>query len=318
MFHTVAFRHRIRPADRHRLSQHRRFSERDADRHQYDRRKTRSRRPISGRSISSTTLRPRTLATASPRRTPTANIGLYVQSGYVRDTVEITRGLQLIAGARFDQFDMSAVDLNTGIQRRRVDDKVSPQAAVIIKPIDTMCRSTRAYSISYLPASGDQFSSLTDGTLILAAAEIREHRNRREVEHQSETAVLDGGLQSEPHQPADRRRQQSRLLPAAPAAPWPAASRPASPVTSPIDWQSPLGYAYTDARITSPLVGARWCPAIGSSSCPYNQFAWWNRYQFNADVGCRPRRDLFRRFLYVVRRYRADCRASFASIPRSM
>ena len=33
---------------------------------------------------------------------------LYVESGYVRDTIEITRWLQFIVGARFDQFDMSA------------------------------------------------------------------------------------------------------------------------------------------------------------------------------------------------------------------
>src|SRR4029077_15976483 len=43
---------------------------------------------------------------------------------------------------------------------------VSPQAAVILKPMETMSVYT-AYSISYLPASGDQFSALTDGTLIL-------------------------------------------------------------------------------------------------------------------------------------------------------
>src|SRR5882672_5005190 len=33
--------------------------------------------------------------------------GLDIQSGYLRDTIEIARGLQLIAGARFDRFDMS-------------------------------------------------------------------------------------------------------------------------------------------------------------------------------------------------------------------
>src|SRR5258706_836969 len=60
---------------------------------------------------------------------------LNIESAYVRDTIEVTRWLQLIAGARFDRFDMSALDMNTNTQRARIDDKVSPQAAVIVKPI---------------------------------------------------------------------------------------------------------------------------------------------------------------------------------------
>ncbi len=91
---------------------------------------------------------------------------LYTESAYARDTVEITRWLQLIGGARIDRFDMSALDQNTNTNRARVDTKVSPQAAVIVKPIDNLS-FYGAYSVSYLPASGDQFSSLNNGTLIL-------------------------------------------------------------------------------------------------------------------------------------------------------
>ena len=56
--------------------------------------------------------------------------GLNVESGYVRDTAEITRWLQLIGGLRFDRFEMSATDFNTGIFRTRNDNLTSPQAAV--------------------------------------------------------------------------------------------------------------------------------------------------------------------------------------------
>ena len=38
---------------------------------------------------------------------------------------------------------------------------------MILKPIENLS-FYGAYSVSYLPASGDQFSALTDGTLILA------------------------------------------------------------------------------------------------------------------------------------------------------
>ena len=36
----------------------------------------------------------------------------------------------------------------------------------------------------------------------------------------------------------------------------------------------------------------RFCRAIASSSCRYNQFSWWNKYQFNAGVGSIRRCDL--------------------------
>ena len=68
---------------------------------------------------------------------------------------------------RFDRFDKSALDKNTNINRSIVNNKVSPQAAVIVKPIENLSLYY-AYSVSYLPAPGDQFSTLTDGSVILA------------------------------------------------------------------------------------------------------------------------------------------------------
>ena len=47
--------------------------------------------------------------------------GLNVQVSYVRDTVEITRWLQLIGGLRFDRFEMSATDFNINAFRTRND-----------------------------------------------------------------------------------------------------------------------------------------------------------------------------------------------------
>src|ERR1700716_1929106 len=88
---------------------------------------------------------------------------LNIESAYAQDQIEVTRWLQLIAGARFDRFDFSATDENTGIFRQRTDDKVSPRAAVIVKPVDNVS-VYGAYSISYLPSSGDQFSALNTGS----------------------------------------------------------------------------------------------------------------------------------------------------------
>jgi catecholate siderophore receptor len=46
------------------------------------------------------------------------------------------------------------------------------------------------------------------------------------------------------------------------------------------DWQSSFGYAYTDARITS-ATSTTVVPGNRVQLVPYNQFAWWNKYQIN-------------------------------------
>jgi catecholate siderophore receptor len=78
---------------------------------------------------------------------------LNIASGYVQDQIEVTRWLQFVVGARYDSFDLSALDQNTHILRNRTDEKISPRAAIIVKPVENLSLYT-AYSISYLPASG--------------------------------------------------------------------------------------------------------------------------------------------------------------------
>ena len=84
---------------------------------------------------------------------------------YGQDQVELTRWLQIIGGVRFDRFDLSYVNLNSqstslGQTFGRVDNLVSPRVGLVLKPIDPLSLYT-SYSVSYLPASGDQFNSLT-------------------------------------------------------------------------------------------------------------------------------------------------------------
>ncbi|HEY9359348.1 MAG TPA: TonB-dependent receptor plug domain-containing protein, partial [Xanthobacteraceae bacterium] len=100
--------------------------------------------------------------------TPDSN-SLYqldTQSAYARDTMEVTPWLQLIGAVRVDRFDESALDLNTKTLRNRVDKLVSPANAVIIKPAESLS-IYYSYQVSYLPSSGDQFSAFTDGSVIL-------------------------------------------------------------------------------------------------------------------------------------------------------
>ena len=201
-----------------------------------------------------------------------------IQSAYARDTVEVTRWLQLIAGARVDRFDLSALDMNTATNRERTDTLVSPQGAAIFKPWDKLS-FYGVESISYLPASGDQFSALTSGTVILSpqkfdnkeigvkwnplpnllytAAVYQLDRTNVPLADPNNAGffILSGKNQI--------RGFETEL---------------SGYITK--DWQSKLGYAYTDARVTSNtsttiLAGNR------VQLVPLNQFSWWNKYQFD-------------------------------------
>ncbi len=53
-------------------------------------------------------------------------------------------------------------------------------------------------------------------------------------------------------------------------------------------WQSSLAYAYTDARIAHDLTATGSFPILAGMRVqlvPYNQFAWWNKYQIDERWG---------------------------------
>ncbi len=92
---------------------------------------------------------------------------------YVQDQIALTEQFQLIAGVRFDQFDIRFDNRLNGSRFERDDDFVSPRLGAIYRPVDSLSLYA-SYSVSYLPSSGDQFSSL-DATS--AALEPEEFEN---------------------------------------------------------------------------------------------------------------------------------------------
>ena len=150
-----------------------------------------------------------------------------------------------------------------------------------MKPIDSLSLYT-AWSVSYLPASGDQFSALNTGTVIL---EPQSSRTRKigakwninpkllftaaayELIRANVPINVGGGV-SIPGGAQKIRGFETALT---------------GYVTP--DWQSSIGYAYTDARISADLTGSGVLPPIVAGNriqlVPYNQFSLWNKYQFN-------------------------------------
>ncbi len=145
------------------------------------------------------------------------NTSLNVAAAYVQDQVKQTPWLEAIGGVRVERFDLGYVDLNVqgttyGRTFGRVDDLMSPRLGVVVKPVEPVSLYA-SYSVSYQPASGDQFNSLTAGASLGRPRKTREQGNRREVGHHAAARLRFADLPARPHQFAVSRSCQSRLLP---------------------------------------------------------------------------------------------------------
>ncbi|MEW5918347.1 MAG: TonB-dependent receptor, partial [Gemmatimonadota bacterium] len=93
-------------------------------------------------------------------------VRVQVASLYVQDLLWITPKVQATLGARLDRFDMHYRNNRAPQVLDRRDNMVSPRAGLVFKPIEPVSLYT-SLSVSHLPSSGDQFSSLTPTTQTL-------------------------------------------------------------------------------------------------------------------------------------------------------
>ena len=92
-----------------------------------------------------------------------------VLSFYAQDQIDIGAFIKVVAGIRYDRFDINvtdrievnngAADGNNGLLER-VDEEISPRVGLIVKPQENVSLYA-SYSQSFLPRSGDQFLTLS-------------------------------------------------------------------------------------------------------------------------------------------------------------
>ena len=114
----------------------------------------------------------------------TTNVGGRLRPGSDRAVTH----LQVVAGLRFDRFDLTYHNNRNGDTLARPDNLVSPRAGIVYKPIAPVSIYS-SYSVSYLPSSGDQFSSLTTITEQVKPEQFHELRSRREVGRRSNLSL---------------------------------------------------------------------------------------------------------------------------------
>ena len=98
---------------------------------------------------------------------------------YLQDQIEFSPHWQAILGVRHERFDVDFDDfkLSTAPQDRHLSDTdnlFSPRIGLVYKPIDPLSLYA-SYSMSYLPRSGDQMSSLNPGNKAFDPEEFRNY-----------------------------------------------------------------------------------------------------------------------------------------------
>ena len=200
---------------------------------------------------------------------------------YAQDQIALTPHVQVVAGVRMDRFDLRYHNNRNGDTLGRVDDLVSPRAGIVLKPVDALS-FYGSYSVSYLPSSGDQFSSLTtiteqvkpekfnnyelgakwDATrdLALTAAVYRLDRtNTRSTDPNDPTRIVQTGSQRTNGYEIGVNGQ----------------------VTS--AWSIAGGYAHQDAFVTSATTAARAGAQV--AQVPHHMLSLWNNVRFNERTG---------------------------------
>lgn len=199
---------------------------------------------------------------------------------YLQDQIEIGDHLQLVGGIRYDRVELTVNNRYSGQIFARADDLWSPRGAIIVKPARN-ASIYASYTKSFLPQSGDQFTSLDvttaalapeqfdnyeigakwdvkPGLSLTAAAYQLDRSNTRAAGPVAGTIVLTGGQRTRGVELSATGRITSR-------------------------WQATLGYGYTDAVIrnttTAAIAGTR------VAQVPRHQFSLWNRYQLTKGLG---------------------------------
>jgi catecholate siderophore receptor len=200
---------------------------------------------------------------------------------YAQDQAQLTGRLQLIAGVRFDRFKLDYRDNRTGLALERSDSLTSPRVGLVYKPA-TPLSIYASYSVSFLPGSGDQFSSLTTITQQLEPEKFRNHELGLKWDVARELALTAAVYR------LDRSNTRS-TDPNNPALVIQTGSQRTNgfelgltgKLTS--TWKAVAGYAYQDAYITSATAAAAAGRQVGQ--VPHNQWSLWNMVQATPRIG---------------------------------
>ncbi|MGE0380312.1 MAG: TonB-dependent receptor [Hyphomicrobium sp.] len=212
---------------------------------------------------------------------------------YAQDQLAIGRYIDVIGGIRFDHFNVDYTNETTGEKFDRVDNVFSPRVGVVFKPTEPLSLYV-SYAKSFLPSTGEQFSSLSGGVTGTSNLAPEEFLNR-EIGFKWEVTprlVFTGALfqldrenqfvttaAGEVGQLGKTRTEGGELT-----------------LTGHMTeaWEVVAGYSYQRAEV---LVGTAATLGKEVPLVPHNLFSLWNKYRFlpqwAAGVGVISRSEMF-------------------------
>ncbi len=230
---------------------------------------------------------PVTTETATLRNLATGRNNTYrlgVISTFVQDQIEFDEHLQLIVGGRYDRFDFESRDRRPEVPNgvnARVDDLFSPRIGAVLKPLPNLAFYS-SYSVSYLPSAGDQFRVLSPQTALSAP----ERFENAEIGFKYEFTPLlqmTGALFNldRDNQPFPSNVESGLVIGAGQTRTQGAELGVAGYVTD--WWQMFGGYAYTEARVVSPVEDDGDVIAAGNlvGGVPLHTFSLFNKVDFD-------------------------------------
>jgi catecholate siderophore receptor len=202
------------------------------------------------------------------------DVDVTVAAVYVQEQVSLSDQLQLIAGLRFDQFDLEFDNHRNAARLERRDELVSPRLGLVYKPA-APTSVYASYSVSHLPASGDQFSSLDATSAALEPEEFENLEVGVKWDLRTDLALTAAVFQLD--------RKNSRAPGPAPGTTVLTGSQRSEGVEFSLGgtltdrWEIMAGYAWQDAEITSTTSAA---PAGREIALvPEHQLSLWNAYR---------------------------------------
>ena len=86
-------------------------------------------------------------------------VDVEVTSIFLQDEIELTDRFRVVAGIRYDSFEIDVLNAVSDEQRRKEDSEISPRFGLIFKPAENVSVYA-SYSESFLPRSGEQYANI--------------------------------------------------------------------------------------------------------------------------------------------------------------
>ncbi|WP_047550106.1 TonB-dependent receptor [Methylotenera sp. G11] len=221
---------------------------------------------------------------------------------YLQDQIILSPKWEMVLGVRHDKFELDYTDLPTTADPTRnvklsvTDNKVSPRAGLIYKPMENLSLYA-SYSQSFVPRAGDQLTGLSASTTSLSPEKFTNHEIGAKFDVNPDLALTAAiyklvreniaAASDIPGQTILVDGQETKGLELGIS----------GKLTD--KWSIFGGYAYQHGEITKDqnISGSQYTSGTDLGQTPKHTFSLWNRYDFNevwgAAIGMVSRSDMY-------------------------